>query len=140
MLRYGEIKLMNIDRVNSELAKQIAYVIQFKLRDPRVQGMLTVTEVQTTKDLSFSTVYVSYFGDETKKESTIVALNRCANYIRNEVKDLVRIRVMPKLIFKPDDSALYGAKMEKLIDDAKKSMVYFEDEESDESLDIELDE
>ena len=140
MLRYGEIKLMNIDRVNSELAKQIGYVIQFKLRDPRVQGMLTVTEVQTTKDLSFSTVYVSYFGDETKKESTIGALNRCANYIRNEVKDLVRIRVMPKLIFKPDDRALYGAKMEKLIDDAKKSMVYFEDEESDESLDIELDE
>lgn len=122
---------MNIDRVNSELAKQIGTVINFKLKDPRIHGMLTVTEVDTTKDLKFATVYVSYYGDPAKKDTTFETLNHCANFIRNEVKDLVRIRLMPKLTFKPDNSTEYAQKMTKLINKAKESMVYTDDEDSD---------
>lgn len=130
---------MNIDRVNSELTKQIAYVINFKLKDPRISGMLTVTEVNTTRDLKYATVYVSYYGDDEKKETTFNALNHSANYIRNEVKDLVRIRLMPKLTFKPDDSSAYAQKMDKLIDKAKESMVYFESDDEQDPTDIRVD-
>lgn len=130
---------MNIDRVNSELAKQIGYVINNKLNDPRISGMLTVTEVDTTRDLKYATVYVSYYGDEAKKEETFNTLNHSANFIRNEVKELVRIRLMPKLTFKPDNSLSYAEKMDKLINKAKESMVYFESDEED-PTDIKFDE
>lgn len=130
---------MNIDRVNSELAKQIGYVINNKLNDPRISGMLTVTEVDTTRDLKYATVYVSYYGDEAKKEETFNTLNHSANFIRNEVKELVRIRLMPKLTFKPDNSLSYAEKMDKLINKAKESMVYFESDEED-PTDIRFDE
>lgn len=123
---------MNIDRVNSELAKQISSVILFKLKDPRIYGTLTVTDVDTTRDLKYAKVYVSYYGDQDRKKETFETLNRCANFIRNEVKDMVRIRLMPKLTFIPDNSADYGQKMEKIIAEAKKSMVYFEDDEEEE--------
>lgn len=130
---------MNIDRVNSELAKQIGYVINNKLNDPRISGMLTVTEVVTTRDLKYATVYVSYYGDEAKKEETFDTLNHSANFIRNEVKELVRIRLMPKLTFKPDNSLSYAEKMDKLINKAKESMVYFESDE-EENTDKQFDE
>lgn len=130
---------MNIDRVNSELAKQIGYVINNKLNDPRISGMLMVTEVDTTRDLKYATVYVSYYGDEAKKEETFNTLNHSANFIRNEVKELVRIRLMPKLTFKPDNSLSYAEKMDKLINKAKESMVYFESDEED-PTDIKFDE
>lgn len=130
---------MNIDRVNSELAKQIGYVINNKLNDPRISGMLTVTEVDTTRDLKYATVYVSYYGDEAKKEETFNTLNHSANFIRNEVKELVRIRLMPKLTFKPDNSLSYAEKMDKLINKAKECMVYFESDEED-PTDIKFDE
>ena len=123
---------MNIERVNSELAKQISSIILFKLKDPRVQGTLTVTEVDTTRDLKLAKVYVSYYGDPEKKEETFEALNHSANFIRNEVKELVRIRLMPKLTFLPDNSAEYARKMDQLIAEAKKGMVYFGDEEDEE--------
>lgn len=131
---------MNIDRVNSELTKQIGYVLNFKLKDPRISGMLTVTEVNTTRDLKYATVYVSYYGDPEKKKATFETLNHCAGFIRNEVKDMVRIRLMPTLIFKPDDSSEYAQKMDQLINKAKENMVYFEDDVSEEeSTDIDFD-
>lgn len=123
---------MNIERVNSELAKHISSLILFKLKDPRIHGTLTVTGVETTRDLKFAKVYVSYYGDEAQKEETFEGLNSSANFIRNELKDLVRIRLMPKLTFLPDDSADYARKMDKLIAEATKSMVYFEDDDNDE--------
>ena len=63
---------MKIERVNSELAKQIAYVINNELKDPRITvNMITVTKVKTTPDLKYAKVYLSFFTDdeEMTKES-----------------------------------------------------------------------
>ncbi|MBQ7652933.1 MAG: 30S ribosome-binding factor RbfA [Clostridia bacterium] len=119
----------NIDRVNSELAKQIGLIIDRKIKDPRVQGMLTVTAVRTTPDLKYAKVYVSYYGDEDKRDQTFSALNNCAGFVRNELKSVVKLRLIPTLTFIYDDTALYAAEMSKLIDKAKSTMVYFEDDE-----------
>ena len=119
----------NIDRVNSELAKQIGLIIDRKIKDPRVQGMLTVTAVRTTPDLKYAKVYVSYYGDEDKRDQTFSALNNCAGFVRNELKSVVKLRLIPTLTFIYDDTALYAAEMSKLIDKAKSTLVYFEDDE-----------
>ena len=119
----------NIDRVNSELAKQIGLIIDRKIKDPRVVGLLTVTAVRTSPDLKYAKVYVSYYGDEAQRESTFKALNNCAGFVRNELKTMVKLRLIPTLSFIYDDSTAYGAEMDKLIEKAKSTMVYFEDDE-----------
>lgn len=122
--------MANIDRVNSELAKQISFVIQRKLRDPRVvNNMVTVTGVDTTKDLKLAKVYVSFYGNDEGKLPCIKALNNSASFIRNELKTLVNMRLIPTLTFILDESAVYADHMEKLINKAKESMVYFEDDD-----------
>ncbi len=122
--------MANIDRVNSELAKQISFIIQRKIRDPRVvNNMVTVTGVDTTKDLKLAKVYVSFYGNDEGKFPCIKALNNSAAFIRNELKSLVNMRLIPTLTFILDESAVYADHMEKLINKAKESMVYFEDDD-----------
>lgn len=120
---------MNLDRVNSELAHQISKIILNELNDPRISGMLTVMEVRTTADLKYAKVYVSYMGDEDKAKETFDALSSGANYVRQLLKNRVKIRTLPSLTFVRDTSIEYASKMSKIIDEAVKTISTTPDEE-----------
>ncbi|MDR1905318.1 MAG: 30S ribosome-binding factor RbfA [Clostridiales bacterium] len=107
---------MNIDRVNSELKRQIALLIDNnEIRDPRLTGFVTVTGVNTAKDLGSATVYISVLNGDIKE--TLAALKHASGYVRNLLKDKVKMRNMPELRFAADNSIEYGIKMDKLIDE-----------------------
>ena len=95
---------MNIERINSELLKQLSAILQFELNDPRISGMLTVMEVQTSDDLSHARVFISYFGDPSKEDQTFEALNGCTGHIRNLLKQRVKMRTVPYLRIIKDES------------------------------------
>ena len=95
---------MNIERINSELLKQLSAILQFELNDPRISGMLTVMEVQTSDDLSHARVFISYFGDPSKETQTFEALNGCTGHIRNLLKQRVKMRTVPYLRIIKDES------------------------------------
>ncbi len=95
---------MNIERINSELLKQLSRILQYELNDPRICGMLTVMEVQTSDDLSHARVFISYFGDPSKEEQTFEALNGCTGHIRNLLKQRVKMRIVPYLRIIKDES------------------------------------
>ena len=58
-----------IERVNSELLKQISYVIDYELKDPRISvGMISITRVKTTPDLKYAKVYLSFYTDDKDKQ------------------------------------------------------------------------
>lgn len=101
-----------IPRINSELQKLIAQVIQFELNDPRVKGLVSVSRVDTTQDLKFAKVYVSVYGENADAKETVEALNAASNYIRSVVMGRIQIRLMPKLTFIYDDSIDYAMHME----------------------------
>ncbi|MDR3263451.1 MAG: 30S ribosome-binding factor RbfA [Clostridiales bacterium] len=106
---------MNLDRVNSELKRQIALMIDnSEIKDPRLQGMISVTGLNTSKDLAYATVYISVLGGDIK--DTLAVLKNASGHIRNTLKSRVKIRNMPELRFVRDDSIEYGLKMDKLID------------------------
>ena len=88
---------MNIERINSEITKQLSRIFSYELNDPRISGMLTVLEVQTSDDLSHARVFVSYFGDPAKEEGTFEALEHCTGHIRNLLKQRVKMRNVPYL-------------------------------------------
>ncbi|MDR2091310.1 MAG: 30S ribosome-binding factor RbfA [Clostridiales bacterium] len=107
---------MNIDRVNSELKRQIALIIDNnEINDPRLTGFVSVTGADTAKDLGSAVVYVSVLNGDIKE--VLAALKNAAGYIRKLLKNRIKVRALPELRFAADNSIEYGMKMDKIIDE-----------------------
>ena len=105
------------ERVRKTLMKEIADIIQKDIKDSRMQGIVSITDVEMSHDNSFAKVYFSVFAtDDEKKEQTILALEENVSKIRYEVGKRIRLRLTPELRFIPDDSLERGAKISSLID------------------------
>lgn len=94
------------DRKREQLQHAVRAAIQEVLArglaDPRIRGLITVTEVRVTTDRRSATVLVSVYPEE-RAELTMHGLHDAERHIRHEVGDLIRTRVMPTLTFKRDD-------------------------------------
>ena len=103
-----------IGRINEEIQKELASLIP-NLKDPRVQGtMISITHVETTPDLRYAKVYVSFL-QEDRAEGALKGLKSAGGYLRRELGSALNLRYTPELVWALDDSITYGAKMMKLI-------------------------
>ena len=91
------------DQVGSVLSRAIQTVLARGLQDPRVGGIISITEVRTSTDMANATVLVSIMPAE-KADLAMHGLRHAARYIRREVGKQVRFRRMPVLTFKLDHS------------------------------------
>ena len=111
-----------IAKINSEMAKQISYILNYDIKDPRINGIITVVKVSTTSDLKQAKVFLSVFSNNDTKPSDVVKIiQKASGYIRSELKSKLDIRNIPELIFILDDSIEYGMKIEKIIKDIHKN-------------------
>ena len=106
-------------RVGDFLKQELAGLIQRELRDPRL-GMVSVTGVEVSRDLSHATVFVTVLGKDSAAEAaeSMAALNHAAGFLRTQIAKISNARTTPKLRFVFDVSIGRGARMSKLIDDA----------------------
>ena len=103
-----------IGRINEEIQKELSALIR-NLKDPRVQDtMISVTHVETTPDLRYAKVYVSFL-QEDRAEGALKGLKSAGGYLRRELGRALQLRYTPELVWALDDSITYGAKMMKLI-------------------------
>lgn len=110
-----------IDKINSELQKEIYAVITRKLKNPLITEMFSITEVDASKDLSSAKVYLSVYSvNPEKKAATFSAIVSDAKKIRHELAKEMRIRTVPELRFIEDASIAYGDKMDKLLNSIEK--------------------
>ena len=108
-----------IGRINEEIQKELASLIP-NLKDPRVQNtMISVTHVETTPDLRYAKVYVSFL-QEDKAADALKGLKSAGGYMRRELGRALQLRYTPELVWALDDSITYGAKMLKLINSLDK--------------------
>ncbi|MBR4800074.1 MAG: 30S ribosome-binding factor RbfA [Clostridia bacterium] len=121
---------IKMERVNSELAKQITKIIADDIKDPRMSGAIVgVTKVYTTPDLKFAKVYLSIFAQsEEAKTEAYHTICRSKTFIRNMLKDKVQVRLLPELTFLIDDSVDYSIKIDKIL-----NQIHSEDESKDDS-------
>ena len=116
-----------IGRINEEIQKELSSLIR-NLKDPRVQDtMISITHVETTPDLRFAKVYVSFL-QEDKAEGALKGLKSAGGYLRRELSHALNLRYTPELVWALDDSITYGAKMLALIN----SLEVEKDADSDE--------
>ncbi len=105
---------VRIGRIAEEIKKELSYMLQMELKDPRV-GFVTITGVEVTNDLSQAKVYLSVFGDDEKRQETLKALAKAAGFLRTELGKKIRLRHVPELLFKLDASIDYGQKIERIL-------------------------
>ncbi len=103
-----------IGRINEEIQKELSALIR-DLKDPRVQDtMISITHVETTPDLRYAKVYVSFLQEE-KAADALKGLRSASGYLRRELGRALQLRYTPEVQWALDDSITYGAKMLGLI-------------------------
>ena len=103
------------ERVRKTLMKEIADIIQKELKDSRIHGVVSITDIEISHDNSFAKVYYSVFASYSEQELTIKAITDNTPKIRYEVGKRVRLRLTPELRFIPDDSLERGSNVTELI-------------------------
>ena len=96
-----------IGRINEEIARELSALLR-TLKDPRVQGLVSITAVETTGDLRFAKVYVSML-DRTQEKEVMRGLKSAAGFLRRELGARLSLRMTPELVFAADDSIDKGA-------------------------------
>ena len=115
-----------INRINEEIQKELSALLR-NLKDPRIQDtMISITRVETTPDLRYTKVYVS-FHQEERAADAMKGLKSAAGYLRRELGNALKLRYTPQIMWALDDSITYGAKMLALIN----SLGVEPDEDSD---------
>jgi ribosome-binding factor A len=109
---------IKIERLNHAFQEEISMIIMTEIKDEDIK-FVTITGVDTTSDLSYAKVYFTVL-DETKKETTLEALNGAASFIRSKLAERVEIRHTPELKFIYDTSIEYGNHIEEIIDSINK--------------------
>ena len=103
-----------IGRINEEIQKELSSLLR-KVKDPRVQGtMISVTHVETTPDLRYAKIYVSFLENDRAKEA-MKGLQSAGGWLRRELGHALQLRYTPELVWELDDSITYGAHMLELI-------------------------
>ena len=87
-----------LGRINEEYKKELGVIIDQKLKNPNVTGLISVTKVNS-KNL----------------KDTLSALKKSSGYIRSELARRVNLRNTPELIFELDDSIEYGTKIDAIL-------------------------
>lgn len=106
------------DQVASTLRRAVQAVISRGLHDPRVRGLITVTGVQVAPDLSEAYIDISVLPQ--KHESlTMHGLQHAARMIRSEVAKVVKLRKLPRLVFRLDESIKHQARIDAAIREAE---------------------
>jgi ribosome-binding factor A len=102
------------DRIDQLLRQEIGDILARDIQDPRI-GFVTITDVETAPDLSTARVWVSVIGQPEEREQTLKALQRAMPFVRHELGGRVRLRRIPELHLRADDTAERGTRVLQLL-------------------------
>lgn len=107
------------ERLEKDIKASMSHIISYEVKEPEVTGMISVTSVKVTPDQKYMTVYVSIYGKKNK-EKVLDALKKAKGFIKSSLAKKVKMRNIPEITFKLDNSMEYGEYMDKVIDEVIK--------------------
>jgi ribosome-binding factor A len=105
-----------IERVNHLIRQEISDLLSREIKDPRLESLVSITEVKTSSDLKYAKVYFSCLCNDSEKKEILSTLNSASGFFHNELSKRIRLRHIPKLNFRFDDSIEKGSRILGLID------------------------
>ncbi len=107
------------ERVADLVQKTLSELIQREVNDPRL-SMVTILDVQVSRDLAHAKIYFSTFGDQAAIEGATAALQKAAGYLRRLVAQNCELRIVPQLHFLYDNTTDAANQLDELIQSALK--------------------
>ena len=108
------MKSVRIQKINAEMQKAISHIIDNDIRDPQIDAIISVTEVDTTPDLSYARVYITSIG-KTPTDEVLNRIKGAAGFIRGKLSHLINLRITPRLEFMLDTSLEYSLKIDSIL-------------------------
>lgn len=102
------------ERVGEQIHKEVTRLLMSNIKDPRV-APVTLTGVQMSRDISSAKIYFTVHGDAAERKEAERGLKSAAPYIRRELGKIMKLRFVPNISFKFDDSIGYGQKIDALL-------------------------
>ena len=103
-------------RVAQQIKRELAEMLRRDLKDERIAGIISITEVELTGDCRYARIFLSVYGDDAEKQGTMQALTDCTGHIRGELGRRLQLRFAPEVSFRLDDSLERGAKVSQILD------------------------
>ncbi|MDH5180974.1 MAG: 30S ribosome-binding factor RbfA [Gammaproteobacteria bacterium] len=104
-------------RIGEQMQRELAQLIQMEVHDPRL-GMVTVADVEVSRDLAVAKVYITSLDEGEKLEQSMAVLKNAAGFLRHELGQRMTIRFIPELRFIHDVTIQRGNELAALIDKA----------------------
>jgi ribosome-binding factor A len=105
-----------IDRFNELLRHEISQLLSRQIKDPRLDGIISITRVETSSDLRGAQVFLSVMGDSSVKLDALEGVRSAASFLRRELRHRLTARHTPFLRFALDDSLDEGDQVLRLMD------------------------
>ena len=105
-----------IERVNHLIRQEISELLRREVKDPRLGGLVSITHVETSADLKYAKVFVSCLCSNEERQGILRTLINASGFLHNELTKRLRLRHIPELDFRWDDSIEKGAHILELID------------------------
>ena len=102
-------------QINHTIRRELSELLARHVGDPRINGVISITEVDVSPDLKQAKVYISVMGNDVEKGEVFAGLASASDFLRRELGARIRIRHIPKLIFKRDDSIEKAERIHQLI-------------------------
>jgi ribosome-binding factor A len=103
------------DRIAEMIQRKLAQIIPLEVKDPRLNGLVTISAVKVAADLGHAKVYFTVLNDDKKLAESI--LNAAGSYLRSALSRSITLRTVPQLHFIYDESIEYGQRLSRLIDE-----------------------
>lgn len=115
------MKRQRLAGIEKEMARVISKVLMEEVKNPKVKGLVSVTNINVTEDLKFADVYFSIMGQENVNTDEVVeGLNQIKSFLRKRVAEEIEIRYIPEIRVKLDTSIEHAIKISKLLNDLKR--------------------
>ncbi len=107
-----------IIKIGEEIKREISDILSKDMKDPRIKsGVISVTGVDVSGDLSFAKIFLSIYGKDVDKGQVMEIMKKSSGFMRSELGKRIRIRHIPELIFQLDTSLEYGDHINKILKD-----------------------
>jgi ribosome-binding factor A len=112
------MQAIRLKKIESFLKEEISkLILNNRIKDPRVDKLVTITDVEVSRDLQHAKVFVSYIGSREKIDSVTAGLNHAAGFMQKEIGKNMHTRYTPRLTFHYDDSLERGYRITKKIEE-----------------------
>ena len=109
------------DKVSDLLKKEISTIITNNVKDPRLQN-INITAVKVSDDIGIATVFYTVIGKSINKSKSNIdrkVLDKLSGMIRSTLAKNIKIRRIPKINFRFDESIEYSENIERLLRNLK---------------------